>query len=52
MPKHFAVVNAVAEKIGWGNQPRRACFRGLAQNHAFSSLCGAAAEVSSIRRAA
>jgi len=28
------------------NQPRRACFRGLAQNHAFSSYVAAAAEVS------
>jgi len=45
-PKHFAVVNAVAEKIGWGKPAAPGVFRGLAQNHAFSSYVAAAAEVS------
>jgi isoquinoline 1-oxidoreductase beta subunit len=45
-PKHLAVINAVAEKIGWDKPAPQGVFRGLAQNHAFSSYVAAAAEVS------
>jgi isoquinoline 1-oxidoreductase subunit beta len=45
-PKHFAVVKAVADKIGWDKPAAPGVFRGLAQNHAYSSYVAAAAEVS------
>jgi isoquinoline 1-oxidoreductase beta subunit len=45
-PKHLAVLNAVAERAGWG-QPRQAGrFLGLAQTHGFGSYVAACAEVS------
>jgi isoquinoline 1-oxidoreductase beta subunit len=49
-PKHLAVLNAVAERAGWGTPaaPRdgQPVFRGLAQTHGFGSYVAACAEVS------
>jgi isoquinoline 1-oxidoreductase beta subunit len=45
-PKNLAVLNAVAEKIGWGKPAPQGVFRGLAQMKAFDSYVAAAAEVS------
>jgi isoquinoline 1-oxidoreductase beta subunit len=45
-PKHLAVLNAVAEKIGWENSPPRGIHRGIAQMMAFGSYVAAAAEIS------
>jgi isoquinoline 1-oxidoreductase beta subunit len=45
-PKHLAVLNAVAEKAGWGKQASQGVFRGLAQAMAFGSYVAACAEVS------
>jgi isoquinoline 1-oxidoreductase beta subunit len=45
-PKHLAVLNAVAEKIGWGTPPPAGIHRGLAQHMGFGSYVAAAAEVS------
>jgi isoquinoline 1-oxidoreductase beta subunit len=45
-PKHLAVLNAVAEKIGWGKTPEAGRFRGLAQQMGFGSYVAGAAEVS------
>jgi isoquinoline 1-oxidoreductase beta subunit len=45
-PKHLAVINAVAERIGWDKPAAPGVFRGLAQNNAFASYVAAAAEVS------
>ena len=49
-PRHLAVLNAVAERVGWGSpvapvngQP---VFRGLAQTHGFGSYVAACAEIS------
>ncbi len=49
-PKHLAVLNAAAERAGWG-QPApdingQKVFRGLAQTHGFGSYVAACAEVS------
>jgi isoquinoline 1-oxidoreductase beta subunit len=44
-PKHLAVLNAVAEKGGWG-KPAPGRFLGLAQMHAFNSYVAACAEIS------
>jgi isoquinoline 1-oxidoreductase subunit beta len=44
-PKHLAVLNAVADRAGWGN-PARGVHRGLAQMMAFGSYVAACAEVS------
>ena len=49
-PKHLAVLNAAAERAGWG-QPApdvngQKVFRGLAQCHGFGSYVAACAEVS------
>ncbi len=49
-PKHLAVLNAAAERAGWG-QPApdmkgQKVFRGLAQTHGFGSYVAAVAEVS------
>ncbi len=49
-PKHLAVLNAVAERVGWG-QPApdvggQKVFRGLSQTHGFGSYVAACAEVS------
>ncbi|MCO6415053.1 molybdopterin-dependent oxidoreductase [Siccirubricoccus sp. KC 17139] len=49
-PKHLAVLNAVAERVGWGTPPApvdgQPVFRGLAQTHGFGSYVAACAEVS------
>jgi isoquinoline 1-oxidoreductase beta subunit len=45
-PKHLAVLNAVAERIGWGSAPPAGRFRGIAQQMGFGSYVAAAAEVS------
>jgi CO/xanthine dehydrogenase Mo-binding subunit len=46
-PKHLAVLNAVADKIGWGKaQPPAGVFRGIAQHMGYGSYVAAAAEVS------
>jgi isoquinoline 1-oxidoreductase subunit beta len=45
-PKHLAVLNAAAEKAGWGKPAAQGVFRGLAQAMAFGSYVAACAEVS------
>jgi isoquinoline 1-oxidoreductase beta subunit len=45
-PKHLAVLEAVAERIGWNNAPPPGVHRGLAQVMGFGSYVAAAAEVS------
>ena len=45
-PKHLAVLNAVAERIGWNSPPPAGVFRGIAQQMGFGSYVAAAAEVS------
>ena len=49
-PKHLAVLNAVAERVGWGKAAPdvdgQKVFRGLAQTHGFGSYVAACAEVS------
>jgi isoquinoline 1-oxidoreductase beta subunit len=45
-PKHLAVLNAVAERIGWTTPPPAGVFRGIAQQMGFGSYVAAAAEVS------
>src|SRR5262249_32594337 len=44
-PKHLAVLNAVAEKAGWGTPAPQGVFRGLAQAHSFACYTAACAEV-------
>ncbi|MGL4728163.1 MAG: xanthine dehydrogenase family protein molybdopterin-binding subunit, partial [Bosea sp. (in: a-proteobacteria)] len=45
-PKHLAVLNAVAERIGWDKPPPAGVHRGIAQQMGFGSYVAAAAEVS------
>jgi isoquinoline 1-oxidoreductase beta subunit len=45
-PKNLAVLNAVAERIGWGKPPPQGVHRGLAHMKAFNAYVAAAAEVS------
>ena len=45
-PKHLAVLNAVAEKAGWGKPAPQGVYRGLAQHMGFGSYVAACAEVS------
>ena len=45
-PKHLGVLNAVAERIGWGKPPPQGVHRGLSQTMGFGSYVAAAAEVS------
>jgi isoquinoline 1-oxidoreductase subunit beta len=45
-PKHLGVLNAVAEKVGWGKPAEGGRFRGLAQHMGYGSYVAAAAEVS------
>jgi isoquinoline 1-oxidoreductase beta subunit len=45
-PKHLAVLNAVAEKAGWGKPLPKGVHRGICQNYGFGSYCAAVAEVS------
>ena len=44
--KHLAVLNAVAERIGWGKPAPQGVYRGLAQHMGYGSYVAAAAEVS------
>jgi isoquinoline 1-oxidoreductase beta subunit len=45
-PKHLAVLNAVADKIGWSKPAPQGVFRGLCQHMGFGSYVAAAAEIS------
>ncbi len=45
-PKHRAVLEAAAERIGWSSPPPKGVFRGLAQQMAYGSYVAAAAEIS------
>ncbi len=45
-PKHLAVLNAVAERAGWGKPAPQGVHRGLAQAMAFGSYVAACAEIS------
>ena len=45
-PKHLAVLNAAAERAGWGTPAPTGVFRGLAQTMGFGSYVAACAEVS------
>jgi len=46
LPRNLAVLNAVAEGVGWDKPAPKGVFRGLAQMMAFNSYVAAAAEVS------
>jgi isoquinoline 1-oxidoreductase beta subunit len=45
-PKNLAVLNAVAEKIGWDTPAPQGVFRGIAQHMGFGSYVAGAAEIS------
>jgi isoquinoline 1-oxidoreductase beta subunit len=45
-PKHLAVLNAVAERIGWDKPAPKGVFRGIAQQMGYGSYVAGAAEVS------
>jgi len=45
-PKHLAVLNAVAEKVGWDKPAPQGMYRGLAQHMGYGSYVAAAAEIS------
>jgi isoquinoline 1-oxidoreductase beta subunit len=45
-PKHLAVLNAVADRAGWGKPAPQGVHRGLAQMMAFNSYVAACAEIS------
>lgn len=45
-PKHLAVLNAVAEKAGWGTKAPEGVYRGICQTMGFGSYVAAVAEVS------
>jgi isoquinoline 1-oxidoreductase beta subunit len=45
-PKHLAVLNAVADKIGWGKPPPQGVYRGIAQVMGYGSYVAGAAEIS------
>jgi isoquinoline 1-oxidoreductase subunit beta len=45
-PKNLAVLNAVAEKIGWGTPAPKDVYRGIAQFMGFGSYVAAATEIS------
>ena len=44
-PKHLAVLNAAAEKAGWGTPAPQGVFRGLAQQMGYGSYVAACAEI-------
>ena len=46
LPRNLAVMNAVAERIGWGKPAPAGRHRGIAQMKAFNSFVAAAAEIS------
>lgn len=45
-PKHLAVLNAVADRAGWGKPAPQGVHRGLAQMKSFGSYVAACAEIS------
>jgi isoquinoline 1-oxidoreductase subunit beta len=45
-PKHLAVLNAVADKIGWDKAPPQGVYRGLAQFASYGTYVAGAAEIS------
>jgi isoquinoline 1-oxidoreductase beta subunit len=45
-PKHLAVLNAAAEKGGWGTPAAKGVFRGLSQQMGYGSYVAACAEIS------
>jgi isoquinoline 1-oxidoreductase subunit beta len=45
-PKNLAVLNAVAEKIGWNTPAPQGVFRGIAQHMGYASYVAGAAEIS------
>jgi isoquinoline 1-oxidoreductase subunit beta len=45
-PRNLAVLNAVAERVGWSKPAPKGIYRGLAQMKAFDSYVAAAAEIS------
>jgi isoquinoline 1-oxidoreductase beta subunit len=45
-PKHLGVLNAVAERIGWGKPAPQGIHRGLAQHMGYGSYVAGAAEIS------
>jgi isoquinoline 1-oxidoreductase beta subunit len=45
-PKHLAVLNAVADKIGWTTPAPKGVYRGLCQHMGFGSYVAAATEIS------
>ena len=45
-PKHLAVLDEVADKVGWDKPPPAGVYRGLAQTMGFGSYVAACAEVS------
>jgi len=45
-PRNLGVLNAVAEKIGWGKPAPQGIFRGLSHMKAFNAYVAAAAEIS------
>ncbi|MCP3406511.1 molybdopterin cofactor-binding domain-containing protein [Bradyrhizobium sp. CCGB01] len=45
-PKHLAVLNAVAEKIGWDKPAPKGVYRGIAQVMGYGSYVAGAAEIS------
>jgi isoquinoline 1-oxidoreductase beta subunit len=47
-PKHLAVLNAVAEKIGWSTPAPQGIYRGIAQVMGYGSYVAGAAEISVI----
>jgi isoquinoline 1-oxidoreductase beta subunit len=44
-PKHLAVLNAVADRVGWGKPAPQGVHRGLAQMMSFGSYVAACAEI-------
>ncbi|MGY3037671.1 isoquinoline 1-oxidoreductase beta subunit [Bradyrhizobium sp. USDA 4354] len=45
-PKHLAVLNAVAEKVGWNTPAQQGIYRGIAQVMGYGSYVAGAAEIS------
>ena len=45
-PKHLAVLNAVADRVGWSTPVANGVFRGIAQQMGLGSYVAAAAEIS------
>jgi isoquinoline 1-oxidoreductase beta subunit len=45
-PKHLAVLNAAAERAGWGKPAPQGVFRGVAQQMGYGSYVAACAEIS------